>query len=253
MGDAPDCSRAGGRLRRAIGIAAEAGEIRAAVEDDFHHFRVRITHRDGIVTDLLSETPRTPWTACAHAGDDWSGLIGLPLEKSPAAVGRRVEMRLYCTHMFELAGLAMAAAARGVTRRRLEAVVPYGARRSEPAVVSRDGEAVFAWLTDGATIAAPEPFAGRTIGAGFSAWVEGAFDLDEAEAALVLRRAVFISAGRTMNLDAVPHAMISNACYAQHPDRAPTAHRMIGSTQDFDDRPQALLADDLEWLEAVGG
>jgi hypothetical protein len=252
MSDAPDCSRAGGRLRRAIGIAAEAGEIRAAVEDDFHHFRVRITHRDGIVTDLASETPRTPWTACAHAGDDWSGLIGLPLETSPSAVGRRVEMRPYCTHMFELAGLAMAAAARGVTRRRLDAVVPYGDRRGEPAVVLRDGEEIFAWLTDGQTITAPEPFSGRTIGAGFSAWVEKTFDPDGAEAALMLRRSVFISAGRTMNLDAVPHAMTANACYTQRPDRAVTAWRIVGSTQDFDDRPQALLADDLAWLEAVG-
>ena len=112
----PDCSRPSGLLRRAVALRARNGEVRAAVEDDYHHFRVRVLHQDGVVTGVSSEALRIPWTACAFAGDDWSGFTGLPLEPRSSAIAVRAEMRLYCTHMYELAGVAMAAAARGLAR-----------------------------------------------------------------------------------------------------------------------------------------
>ena len=42
----------------------------------------------------------------------------------------------------------------------------------------------------------PAPYSGIGLGAGFSAWVARNLDEDEAEDALVLRRAIFISSGR---------------------------------------------------------
>ena len=69
-----------------------------------------------------------------------------------------------------------------------------------------------------------------------------------AEAALILRRAIFISAGRVANLDAARSSQASGACYTTNPDRAPTAFRVVGSTQDFEGRPEALLSSDQDWL-----
>jgi hypothetical protein len=44
------------------------------------------------------------------------------------------------------------------------------------------------------------------------------------------------------------HAMPTSACFAQQPERAPTALRQVGSTWDFSDRAAALCADDEAWL-----
>jgi hypothetical protein len=248
MEPGPDCSRPSGLLRRAVALAARDGEVRGVVEDDYHHFRVVVRHRDGVVTEVTSQTPRIPWTGCAFAGDDWSGVVGQPLEPRSSAIAARTEMKLYCTHMFELAGLAMAAAARGLALRRYDAEVPYGARRGEPAVLRRDGEPVLTWRTDGDTIQDPPDLRGVSIRKGFAAWVENNLGLDEGEAALILRRAVFISGGRTSNLDAVKHSYAGGGCYTTQPARAPSALRVVGSTHDFEHRPEALLRDDQAWL-----
>ena len=244
----PDCSRPSGLLRRAVALRARNGEVRAAVEDDYHHFRVRVLHQDGVVTGVSSEALRIPWTACAFAGDDWSGFTGLPLEPRSSAIAVRAEMRLYCTHMYELAGVAMAAAARGMTSRRYDMAVPYGARKSEPASLDRAGAPMLAWVTDGETILDPGPFQGVSVRKGFAGWVDEHLDVDEAEAALILRRAIFISSGRTVNLDAAKSSQTTAACYTTQLSRAPTAYRVVGSTLDFEHRSDVLLASDQSWL-----
>jgi hypothetical protein len=248
MEAAPDCSRPAGVLRRAVAFHAVGDEVRAALEDDYHHFRVAIRHRDGVVVAVESETPRVPWTACAFAGEDWSGFIGLPLEPRSSAIAARAEMRLYCTHMYELAGAAMAAAARGVSARRYDAAVPYGARKAEAATVLRDGQRVLSWRLDGDVIQDAGPYHGVSVRKGFAGWVDSHLDVDEAEAALILRRALIISGGRVINLDAARSSNANDACYTTNPSRAPTALRVVGSTQDFEQRPEALLEADLDWL-----
>ncbi|MDB5968421.1 MAG: hypothetical protein JWQ90_871 [Hydrocarboniphaga sp.] len=64
---------------------------------------------------------------------------------------------------------------------------------------------------------------------------------------VVLRRAVMISHGRTVSLDPLNNAAdsghVSGACYVFHPGVAERTLRMQGSTLDFTDTPDALLAD----------
>lgn len=237
-----------GALIRRIGIATRDGEARAAVEDDFHHFRVSILHDGACVAGAQAQAPRRPWTACALAADRLTELIGMELSPRASAVMAHTEQRLQCTHMFDIAGLAIAAAARGIATRRYEAVVPDRiGRKSEP-VLTRDGVEVMRWKLDGAIITAPALFAGVGVHAGFSQWVDTHLSLDDAEAALVLRRAVFISGGRGRDLDSAIHAPARGGCFVQQPERAESVKRMIGSTFDFTDRPGALLADDQPWL-----
>lgn len=249
MSDTPDCSRAAGVLRRSIRLAAHPGEVRAAVEDDYHHFRVRLHHDGQVVTGVDSEALRIPWAACAFAHENWSKFVGAPLDDRSSAIADYVEMRLFCTHMFELAGLAMAAAAQGVSRRRYDMAVGYGGRRGEGAQLWRDGEPVLDWRTDGQTILGPDPFTGVPVGRGFAGFAKTQLGVEDGEAALVLRRAIIISSGRTMNLDAVVHSHAGGGCYTTQPERAPTAWRVVGSTEDFEARAQTLTHSDLAWLE----
>jgi len=72
--------------------------------------------------------------------------------------------------------------------------------------------------------------------------------VDEAEAAIALRRCVMISLGRHKPLDTWVHAVASGHCYAQQPVRAEQALRMVGSTWDFSGRADDLCADDAAWL-----
>src|SRR3546814_12532079 len=88
------------------------------------------------------------------------------------------------------------------------------------------------------------------LGRGFTAWAGTSLNTDDAEAALVLRRAIFISGGRgrTEELDRQPHAVARGGCWVQQPERASLATREKGTSRDHSDRPPQLPASDQGWL-----
>lgn len=244
-----------GVLRRRIEIATRpdvagrGGEARAVVEDDFHHFRVTVRHVEGRVAQAFTASLRFPTAICPLAGDQLRDLVGMPLATSSAAVMEQTDARQQCTHMIDLAGLAVAAAARGTARRSYEAEVPDRVGGRTLALLRRDGAEVLAWEMDGPTILGPGLYAGRGIGSGFTGWARASLSADEAEAALVLRRAVFISGGRGVELDAPGRRTGPiGGCWTWQPERADRAVRMVGSTLDFTDRGQDLTVDDRGWL-----
>ncbi len=220
-----------------------------AVEDDFHHFRITVRHLDGVATAAFAVTLRHPNAICPQASDRLAELVGMRLSESPAAVMQRTDARQQCTHMIDMAGLAVAAAARGVVRRRYEAQVPDRVEKRTHARLWRDGALALEWHIERGTITGPAPFAGREIGTGFTAWVAGSLEPELAEAALVLRRAVFISGGRRVDLDAPGNRTGPfGGCWAWQPERADLALRVVGSTHDFTSRPEVLTQEDAAWL-----
>jgi hypothetical protein len=244
-----------GTLRRRIEIATRpdiggaGGEARAVVEDDFHHFRVVVRHAAGQVVHAAAQPMRFPTAICPLAGDQLGELVGMSLATSSVAVMERTDARQQCTHMIDLAGLAVAAAACGTTRRTYEAEVPDREGRRTRAVLRRDGAPVLAWDMMGSTITGPAAYEGRGIGSGFTGWARAALPRDEAEAALVLRRAVFISGGRRVDLDNPEHRTGPiGGCWTWQPERAARAVRVVGSTLDFTDRAHDLTVGDEGWL-----
>jgi hypothetical protein len=237
-----------GALNRRIRIAAREGEARAVVEDDFHHFRVTIAHDGRRVTAAKAEALRRPWTTCSLAADRLTELVGFALSPCASAILDHTDALQQCTHMFDLAGLAIAAAARGQSLRSYEAVVPDRRGDRTRASLARDGEPYLAWDLEGTTIVGARPFGGRDMRAGFSDWVKSALSLEEVEAALVLRRAIFISGGRGVDLDQAKQAPAGGGCFARQPERAALGKRMVGSTLDFTERAEVLLRDDRAWL-----
>jgi hypothetical protein len=235
-------------LNRVIRIAGSPGMVRATLEDDFHHFRVILRHDGERVTDVAADSPRAPFSLCPAAGLRLCEIVGTSLTDDMTAIFRVANARDQCTHQFDLAALALAAAARSTVTRRYRAIVhDPRAGHDRHALLRRDGEPVLDWVLDGYAIVSPPPFAGRSLGAGFTAWAARDLDTETAEAALVLRRAVFISAGRGLADDFVS-APPTGGCWVQQPERAPDALRVKGSTRDFTGRVDKLTHSDEGWL-----
>src|SRR5262245_892062 len=196
-----------GVYRRAFALLGGAGRVVAEMEDDFHRFRVTLEHDGARVTRVVGEAFRYPWTECPGAAAVLSGLAGMRLTTRPTAAGEHSDPRANCTHLFDTAALAVAHAAAGRARRRYDAEVPDRRDGRTIARLRRDGLPLLEWEVDGTRIVAPGAFAGRGLrGSEFLRFVESELDPDLGEAALVLRRVCFISAGRAQDLDAAPNA-----------------------------------------------
>jgi hypothetical protein len=176
-------------------------------------------------------------------------LVGLQLSPLPTFVSQQIDARHQCTHQFDIATLALAAASRGIKARRYDAAIPDAEEDCTEASLARDGVTVLRWRLKGQSIIGPEPYAGHDLGKGFTAWVASCLSPDEAEAALVLRRAVFISGGRNIPMAIIDAMPARSACWVHQPERYYTRQRM-SQRQDFTDRPEALTADDDVWLTA---
>lgn len=242
--------------RRIVLNADQAGNpalrVRAALEDDFHHFRIELETRDGAVTAIRAEAPRHPYSLCPAAAEALQALRGSTPGRQAHAVHGMVEPSEQCTHLLDLAGLACAAAARGLARRRYDIEVPPRVDGKTRASLARDGVALLAWELHDFSITGPAPYAGVSLRHGMAQWALTHLPEDEAEAALVLRRGAVISLGKGKPLDLQVHAVPTGACFSQQPRRAPLALRQVGSTWDFSGRAAALCADDETWLRFAG-
>jgi hypothetical protein len=237
-----------GTFRRRIVVESSPGIAVAELEDDYHHFGVEIRFDDGQVTSIEGVSERYPWTTCPSASNALAVFVGARLEHSLPAIAARCDADRQCTHQLDLACLAIASASLGIASRRYDATIPEprdGVSRVELAV---DDEPRIAWTLHGMTISDPEPFSGQRLGSGFAAWVEREFSAERALEIHLLRRATFIGFGRQYDFDAMPNpiefaAATRTRCYSFHPEQVERAERMVGSSHDYDDRPQDLLRD----------
>lgn len=242
-----------GTFRRRVSVATQAGPgdtiaARCAVEDDFHHFRVELEARGGVVTSVRTHAFRSPNNLCEAAGHQLQDLLGIKLDPASAAVHVQTDQFQQCTHQLDLAGLGVAAMALNRPRRIYEATIPDRQDGVTEAVLCVDSVAVMAWRVRAMTIEGPEPFAGRSLGEGFTRFTR-TLGPDEAEAALVLRRALFVSQGRSMDLDALGNRGPVGGCWAWQPERDAQRQRLPENRRDFAQTSGQPLAGDLEWLD----
>lgn len=264
----PDATAAHRLFRRHLRFVQSPGSIRGELADDFHGFAVTLDHADGAITRVSGSGLRTPWTTCRLAPTALGALVGLPLQACVSDFIRQTPARAQCTHLFELAALAASHALRPAATVDYAIEVPYPLGcGAAPAKLRRDGRALFEWVvtrpgSHGAstpmlehvvgsdTIVAPEPFAGRAVRT-LLPWARDAFDAADYDAVYILRRAVGLSAGRLLDLDA-PDVDIAallfkqklGDCFTFQPEHAATTRRIAGSTIDFTDDPDALLPAD---------
>ena len=238
-----------GIYRRRILLVAANGHVTADLEDDFHRYRVEIEHDGGQVGAVRGDAGRYPWSECGNSLMPLQAFQGTPLSTSLRATSRRANPRENCTHVFDLAVLAVAHAAAGRARRQYDIAVPDRADDVTRATLQRDGEPVLAWDLHGSEVSNPPPYAGRELrGPGLARWAEAELDPDTAEAAIVLRRGSFIANGRLGDFDGAPNASVllpwaENSCHSFTRGIAEKALRIRGSTREFTHHPERLLAD----------
>lgn len=241
-----------GVFRRRVGIATRkrqdgSSEARCAVEDDYHHFRVRLEARDGKVTSATNLALRAPNTLCDAAGGRLEELVGMALDPASAAVFKQADQFQQCTHQFDLAGLGVAALALERPRRIYDAVIPDRQDGRTTATLYADGHPVLVWQVNGMTIEGPGPYEGRSLLAGFTRFT-GSLEREEAEAALVLRRALFVSQGRNVDFGSLGERGPVGGCWAWQPERKDQLHRLPENRRDLSDSADSVLAEDTEWL-----
>ncbi len=262
----PAASKPGARFRRRIVVATrvigDPGggrlEMRAALEDDFHHFAVRLCARHGTLESIESQALRQPYHACQEAGAALQALVGQRLQTVAHGVTRATEPTLQCTHQLELTGFAMASAMRGESGMRYDIEVARRHVDSDGVACTQarlwrdaetDAPAWLDWRVAGSRIISPGPHHGIDLRHGMARWALENLSPELAEATLALRRATVISAGREHDLDLRTHAVPTGHCYVQQPGRAERALRAVGSTWDFTLNPGALCAEEADWLD----
>jgi hypothetical protein len=222
--------------------------VRGDLEDDFHRFGLTLQHNGARVTGVEGDATRFPWSTCPSAIEPLRNVVGAPISTRLTALGEHVAARSNCTHLFDLAGLAITHAARAMPApsRTYDITI---ADRSGPSTwpeLERDGEVLLRWELKATTIVGPAPYAGVALRAGFLAWAEATLDEEEAEAAIVLRRACDISFGRAMDLDVYDTAadlgeIMLGTCHSFQPGTIELGLRNRGQTRDFSETPDALL------------
>lgn len=220
------------------------------LEDDFHHFEVRLQHAEGRVTACVLDARRWPWITCPDAGANLARLVDMELSERCTAVAEVTDPRWQCTHQFDLAGLCVSHAARGSERREYEVELTPTADGFTP-TLWRDGEVVHRWRLEGTgptgrVLVDPAPFTDAPWKGGFIRWADTTLPPLDAEAAIVLRRACDIGMGRGMDLEGIPVAeelagIMSGVCYSMQPTVMPVAFRTRGTIRDFGEHRAALL------------
>lgn len=231
-----------GCFRRAIRLDAAVGVIRGELEDDFHHFVVTLRHDEDRVTAVTGHAIRYPWSRCPLAAGALDAVVGLSISTDPTAIYRHVDPLGQCTHMFELAGLAVTQAARGTPHRRYDASVSEPRDDRAEAMLLCDGAPMEQWdLVDG-IITGPHPRIGQRPANLRTAALE---DLphDEAERLLIMRRAIRLAGARGLDVDQFATAAEFSrrpACFVFRPGVAEHARRRYGSIRDFSAGPGPL-------------
>ena len=238
-----------GVYRRRIDIHRADGDcVIGELEDDFHHFALTVDHDAAAVTAVSAEGIRHPWDLCAEADQPIQAIVGTALRDDPAVLGE-LDARANCTHLFDLAGLVVAHAARPSTGRRFDAeVADPDDDGNRVARLWVDGSLVLEWQLREREVVGPDRWAGIPLWKGFMRWARTELDTPTAEAAIVLRRAVDISRGRMQDLDdyrsnAELAGFMTGICHAFTLENRERGVRLTGSARDFTDQPELLLAD----------
>jgi Protein of unknown function (DUF2889) len=236
--------------RRIRTVTAGRGVVEGGLEDDFHHFEVTLRHDGERVTSVEARSRRWPWATCPDAAANLRPIEGMPLSTRCTAIAGVADPRMNCTHQFDLAGLCVSHAARGDGRRQYDAELPPVVDGITQPRLWRDGTLVLAWTLsarDGRRrLLDSPPYDEAPWRGGFFRWADEHLDPDDAEAAIVLRRACEIGMGRGMDLEAYDSAqelgpMMGGVCYSMQPSVTPVAFRNRGSIRDFAHHPDALL------------
>jgi len=210
---------------------------------------VTLTHDGERVVSAEAQSFRWPWSTCPDAAEPLRALAGMPLSRRFTAAGSWTDPKLNCTHQFDTACHAITHAAWGRAERGYDVEVPRRDPETGDSSVRLwvNGELRLAWTLTWQGIVDPQPpFDAAPWKGGFMRWADATLPEEDAESAIVLRRASDIGMGRGMDLDSVPvadqlPAMMAGICHTLQPTVVHVALRNVGSIRDFAHDPDRLL------------
>ncbi|WP_300399505.1 DUF2889 domain-containing protein [uncultured Sphingobium sp.] len=185
-----------GSTVRRVSLRTQSDRIDGHLLDNFHEMHCSIVHDGTIVTAVVGQSIRIPTTACAGAVGQLQSLIGLPICTPRRDFYAGGIARHHCTHLLDLAVLAIAHAQQPSMEILYEAEVPDEVELPVPIAVWRNNRLICRWLVRHGAILEPLELRGRPLGTGFAAWASAAFDQDQLEAATILARTWLIAVGR---------------------------------------------------------
>lgn len=240
-----------GVFRRRIHMQALLRDIQVDLEDDNHGFRLRLGHDGQCVTGVEVDALRVPFNTCPEAVRPLQRVIGHRLDESAATLRQRLVPSDNCTHMYDMAVLAISQAARSAgtscVTRCYAMAVDDERNGVTHARLTCDGRETHNWRISNHTIIAPAELAGQPIMRGFHAWASRKFSGLRLEAAGMLQRAYFVAQSRRHSFSpatenpATSDRMPSTACYSYGTGVVERAFRSEGTVRDFTDTPERLL------------
>jgi hypothetical protein len=249
----PAFDRDADAYRRRIRLSTpEPGLVVSQLEDDFHFFVVSLRHDGSHISSVEAVSHRWPWSTCPSAAEPLRKLAGMPLSRRFTGAGQWTDPKQNCTHQFDAACHAITHAAWGRVDRVYDVEVPM--MRDFDAGTNRvrlwvDGELRLTWNVtwDGIVDPTPEFANAPWRGGGFMRWADATLPEDDAECAIVLRRAADIGSGRNMDLDNIPVASqlpqsMIGVCHTMQPGTVEVALRHRGSIRDFSANPENMLS-----------
>lgn len=231
-----------GVFRRRIRLDGRAGMVLVQLDDNCHAMWLRLEHDGGRVIGIAGDLTRFPTSGCPAAPAGLKVFEGQPLDAPQAALYSGGGPVGTCTHLFDLAVLAMAHAQRDRSLRTWDIVVPDMVDNITTASAALDGRTVHKWRVEDQLVIAPGLEANpQPLFRGFRPWAERHFTGDALEAALVLRMGLFVSRARLYITDAreIPlaeMAMREGSCYAYSRPQISQSHVLLGTVRDFSKR-----------------
>jgi hypothetical protein len=231
-----------GIARRRIRLINTPGQVDATLCDIFHEMQCRVTHDGARVTAIEGKMLRIPTSLCCDAAAVLRELIGMPLQISFAEIYAGGRAKHHCTHLFDLAVLAIRHASRAETERVYDAVVPDETDAPVIVELARNNIPIHTWKVFQGNIIEPAAINGRPLLQGFAAWAAQVFAGDELEAAMVLSKTCLIARGRTVRSEAwkddplTRNSVMAGACYSYTPERMANGVFLGNNERDFSER-----------------
>lgn len=241
----PDYGR--GIFRRRIRVRAEGALVAVDLEDNNHGFRLRLRHDGQAVSAVEVDSVRHPFGTCPEAVRPLQRIVGHRLADGVQALRERLVPGEHCTHMFDMAMLAVAHAGGADECFEYDIAVHDETDAPARAEIRRDGELVHAWTVRARELVEPGALAGRPMMRGFHAWASQAFAGDALEAAGALQRGFFVAQARRYTFEppaqnpASADGMAPGACYSYGAGVVERAFRSGGTVRDYTHAPERLL------------
>ncbi|MBA4766117.1 MAG: DUF2889 domain-containing protein [Porphyrobacter sp.] len=208
-----------------------------------------VLHHDGqAVTAIEAGFQRYTLQTCPGASKPIEALVGMRIDTTTKELFANGRARQNCTHMLDLAWLAMRHAGRGDVEWIYDVEIPDAVSGPLHGTLNRNGSIVQNWQVDDHLIKAPVHLAGQSVGGGLSRWLIDTSGLSELEIeeCLILAKGFFMVGARRFKMAEGPLSQsyreaVTGVCYGYAAERIDIAVNQSGMGRDFSQARDQLL------------